>query len=94
MYLRGRWYRRSIVDEPERPKMVKEQVQAWRDAYREANRITLAEARAMSMEERLRRIEDVYQFIQFVGRRKSRPDPDPEVIDKWRRLYEHWLSKA
>ena len=69
------------------PMMTKEEARAYKESWRLVNEITNEEARRKSTSERLRDLEQLYQFAKDLGTQKQEGEQE-KVWARWNRLRE------
>lgn len=69
------------------PMMTKEEALAYKEGWRLVNEITNEEACRKSVSEKLRNLEQLYQFAKDLGSRKQEGDQE-KVWARWNRLRE------
>jgi hypothetical protein len=69
------------------PMMTKEEARAFKEGWRLVNEITNEEARRKSVPEKLRDLEQLYQFAKDLGSHKQQGEQE-KVWARWNRLRE------
>jgi hypothetical protein len=75
------------MDSVKSQKMTKAEAQAWMERWRLVNEVTIEEARAATPEERLRDLDQLGKWGQFLGWPADDPQVE-EVRQRWIRLKE------
>jgi uncharacterized protein YlxW (UPF0749 family) len=67
--------------------MTKEEARAYKESWRLVNEITNEEARRTSVSERIRGLEQLYEFAKQIGSKKQEGEQE-KVWARWNRLRE------